>query len=288
MAGQGERIALVTGAAGGMGRACARLLGRDHTLVLTDTDSHRLDALAAELGATGIEVAATVTTDISDAGATENLIATAQRCGTLGAVIHTAGLSPSLGESEEIMRVNAKGTTLLLDALERRLHSALAVVIIASMAGHAASPEAEIDALCQDPANDDFPANAKALLERLSGGDNARKASDAAYLYSKRANLLEVQRRAVRWAEHGARINSISPGLVDTAMGRREVETDEGAAKMLALQPLGWVDADAIADAAAFLVSPSSRMITGTDLKVDGGLCAAIFGGRTTTGACAA
>ncbi len=288
MAERGVRTALVTGAAGGMGAACARRLGRDHPLFLTDIDAAGLAALCSDLETEGISVAGKLVLDLTEDGAARELLATVAEHAPPGPVVHTAGLSPSMGSCAALMRLNARGTHALLDALEQHLDSGMAAVVIASMAGHTARSDSDIDALCGTPTNDNFIADVEALLVERSGGDNARKASDAAYLYSKRANLLDVQRRSALWSASGARINSISPGLVDTNMGRREVAGDDGAAQMLSMQPLGWVSVGDIAETVAFLVSPASKAITGTDLKVDGGLCAALFGGRTTTGACAA
>jgi len=285
---QGKRIALVTGAAGGMGATCARRLGREYDVFLCDIDDSGLNRLHAELADEGIAVAGSLAIDLGENGSGQKLVGAARECGTITAVVHTAGLSPSLGDAAALMRLNAGGTQGLLDALEAVAAPGLAVVVIASMAGHTGKPDAAIDGLCAAPTRDGFLEEVVALLVEKAGGENGRKAADAAYVYSKRANLLDVQRRAPDWAAKGGRINSISPGLVDTGMGRKEVESDKGAAQMLAAQPLGWISPADIAEAAVFLTSPSSQTITGTDLKVDGGVCAAIFGGRSTTGACAA
>lgn len=93
----------------------------------------------------------------------------------------------------------------------------------------------------------------------------------AAYSISKRANLVRVQASAGIWARKGARINSVSPGVVSTELGQKELE--EPAGKFMESSPAGRVGApEDIVNAMAFLVNPASYFITGNDILVDGGV----------------
>ncbi|MGO1436053.1 SDR family NAD(P)-dependent oxidoreductase [Candidatus Corynebacterium faecigallinarum] len=101
--------AIITGGAGGMGLATARKLVADHTIVLTDVNGDKLSAAAETLAADGIE-ARTVVADITDRDNVRELFTEAERFGHVRAVVHSAGVSPQMGDAEFIVRVNAVGT----------------------------------------------------------------------------------------------------------------------------------------------------------------------------------
>jgi NAD(P)-dependent dehydrogenase (short-subunit alcohol dehydrogenase family) len=104
-----SRVSVITGGAGGMGVATAKILGRDHTLVLADVRQDRLDDAAGTLEALGIS-ATLVNCDVTDRAAVEQLFRTAVELGDIVSVIHTAGVSPSMGDAEYVMTTNALGT----------------------------------------------------------------------------------------------------------------------------------------------------------------------------------
>jgi NAD(P)-dependent dehydrogenase (short-subunit alcohol dehydrogenase family) len=255
-------VALVTGGAGGIGLACARALGRTHCVVLTDLAQTGLDRAVADLVADGVDVADTLALDLTKPDAAASAVSTARAAGTLQAVVNAAGLSPSLAAGATILEVNVAGAEHLLLALERDLEPGLVAVLIASIAAHLVPPS-PVDAVLANPL---APGALESALQMLGGS------SAGAYSYSKRANLLSAQRRAAGWAQCGARIVTISPGLVATGMGRREVQ-EPTAAQMLAATPLGWGQPEDIGATTAFLCSEGARYITGTDVKVDGGIC---------------
>src|SRR6516165_5770649 len=122
---------LITGAAGGMGRACARLFGASHELVLTDVCETTLDPLVRELESEGFPVVGSHTGDLGD----ENLLSTlvSEFAGDAPfTLIHTAGLSPSLADWESIVRVNLVATEKLLRSLEPKLQAGTTAILIAS------------------------------------------------------------------------------------------------------------------------------------------------------------
>jgi NAD(P)-dependent dehydrogenase (short-subunit alcohol dehydrogenase family) len=209
-----------------MGRASARRFASSgDTVVIADLDASAVDELAAELRAGGSTVIG-LAFDMTDAAAVAGLAETLREAGTLRAVAHTAGLSPTMANWERVLSVNLVGSVLLLDAL--------------------------------DP------------LDRANraGIDD----SGAAYGWSKWALRRLVVDRAPSWGERGARIVSLSPGIVDTPMGRRELEQQPAMPTIVELTPLRRMGhADEIAATIEFLCSEAASFITGTDLLVDGG-----------------
>ncbi len=272
MAALARRKALITGASGGMGRACARLFGNTQDLVLADA-SPKLQGFAEELTAEGYTVTGVHTGDLGD----DTLLAAimADMAGELPlTLIHTAGLSPSLASADAIMRVNLVATVKLLDAIEPLLRPGSAAVQIASSAGHLMPEIPDATALMENPLAPDFMDKINVLIETMGKGD-AYTMAGISYSLSKQAVLAITRKRALTWGPLGARITSISPGMILTPMGRKEVETP-GGAMMQNAAPLGrpGVAAD-IALAAHFLASDNASFITGCDLLVDGGSIAA-------------
>ncbi len=277
-----RRKALITGAAGGMGRACARLLGTTQDLVLTDAAAPALERFAEELRAEGYTVLGAHAGDLgSDAVLTA---ITADIAGNEPlTLIHTAGLSPSLAGAAPIMAVNLIATVKLLDAIEPLLRPGSAAVLIASSAGHLIPEIPAALALLAAPLAPDFLEKIGQIITGMSQGD-AAKEGGISYSLSKQAVLKLVQTRALVWGPLGARITSISPGMILTPMGRKEAATPGGAAMQNAA-PLGrpGVAAD-IALAAQYLASDAASFITGTDLLVDGGSVAAFRQGAARIG----
>ncbi len=128
-------VSVITGGAGGMGLATAKVVGRDHTLVLCDVRQDRLEAAAEALDGLGVTVKA-VNCDVTDRKAVDGLLETASGLGTVTSVIHTAGVSPSMGSAEYIMRTNAIGTLNVNESFFASAGEGAAIVNVASMAAH--------------------------------------------------------------------------------------------------------------------------------------------------------
>jgi len=277
-----RRKALITGAAGGMGRACARLFGTTQDLVLTDAAAPALERFTEELRAEGYTVLGAHAGDLGSDAVLAAIMADLAGDKPL-TLIHTAGLSPSLAGAGPIMAVNLIATVKLLDAIEPLLRPGSAAVLIASTAGHLIPEIPAALALLAEPLAPDFLAKIGQVITGMSQGD-AAKEGGISYSLSKQAVLRLVQTRALVWGPRGARITSISPGMILTPMGRKEAETPGGAAMQNAA-PLGrpGVAAD-IALAAHYLASDAASFITGTDLLVDGGSIAAFRQGAVRMG----
>ena len=269
----GRRRAVITGASGGIGRACARCLGETMDLVLTDVAAEPLETFATALEEEGFTVRAQLSGDLCDEALLSSLAETASGGGGLGVLVHTAGLSPALARWEPIMRVNLVATAKLLAEIEPLLIEKSVAILIASIAGHLSPTDPEADAIIDDPLAPDLIERIAPVIQRLSDLDDPGGAAHVSYALSKRAVLRICEQRVSAWAIKGARIVSISPGTIWTPMGRREAEDNPSAALVVKATPAGrWGTAMDIAAAARFITSEAASFISGTDLRVDGGV----------------
>ncbi len=264
-----RRKVFITGAAGGMGRACARLFGSQDDLVLTDVSASALESFAANLRNDGYNVAAHAG-DMSDDAVIAALVSDVAD-GKPFAMVHTAGLSPSLADWKAIMQVNLVATEKLMRALEPVLVPGTALVLIASSAGHMMPAIAEVDAVLAQPLAPGFLDMMEGIINNMGGSNSPGGMGGISYSLSKRAVHSMVQSYAIAWGPKGVRVTSISPGMIATPMGKSEIANTSGAQALLDATPAGRVGtAMDIALAAQFLCSEAASFISGTDLLVDG------------------
>ena len=257
---------------GGMGVAVARRMGAGRVVVLGDVNTTQVDSVATQLTDDGHHVV-TGHVDVTSRESVTEFAGLAASCGRVSSVVHTAGLSPQQASAEVVLAVDLLGVALTLEAFEDVIAPGGAGVVIASMAGHFQPP------IPPDVERQLATVPAVELLSLPACGPAAITSSEAAYPFAKRANQLRVAAAASQWGRRGARINSISPGVIATAMGRHELAGSSGDTMRAMVSGSGVRrigTPDDIAAATEFLLSPAAGFITGVDLLVDGGVVAAV------------
>ncbi|MHA6251729.1 SDR family oxidoreductase [Oceanobacillus sp. CAU 1775] len=259
-------VYVITGGSGGMGKAIAELVGKKGSVLLADISEERLVQAKEELEAKGVSNVHYQTVDITNR---ENVQALAEKSTSLGkfkSIIHTAGLSPTMATSERITDVNLVGTGIILDEFIKLASPGTVAVCISSMSGHFVPKQGPHVEVLKKPLDE----NIIQTIEQMAKGDPG-----AAYSLSKLGVQLIVEDQAWAWGEKGARIVSVSPGTINTPMGRQESEQQAQMKVMLDNTPLKREgEAREIASAVEFLISDAASYITGTDLLVDGGTTA--------------
>ena len=268
---------LVVIGVGGMGETIARRQAPGKHTLLADFNETAIETLAAAMRIDGFEV----TTQKVDVSSRESLSALADTAASLGPVkqvVHTAGLSPTQAPLDAILRVDLVGVALMLEIFGEVVAEGGAGVVISSSSGYLTPAfGAEQAQLVRSSAPEDLLALPFFSAEAL------RNSAGVAYGVAKQANRLQVQAASGPWGARGARINSLSPGVISTAMGRQELESPSGGFMRGMVEQSGTgrlgTPSD-IADGVTFLLGHTASFITGIDLLLDGGSVAAVASGR--------
>ena len=263
-------VFVITGGAGGMGLASARILAAAGQLLLLDVTEEALDRARVALEADGASVQ-TLRCDVTSPADVSAVTEKVRAMGPLRSLVHTAGLSPGMGDGRRVLDVDLIGSVRMTDAVYPLIEPGSSAVLIASIAGYSAVDPA-VEALLDDPLADNFFDQVDRALGRpLDSG--------TAYLIAKRGVIRLVERLSGPWGRKGARTVAVAPGLIDTPMGLLELDRPGSQmAAMVEATPIQRPDQrlpgrpEDIAATVAFLVSDAASFISGCDIRVDGGL----------------
>jgi NAD(P)-dependent dehydrogenase (short-subunit alcohol dehydrogenase family) len=245
-------------------------------VVLADNRSENAQAAAEVMSNAGYDVSV-VTVDVSSRDAVHSLVETATGKGDIVGLIHAAGVSPSQASPATILKVDLYGTAVVVEEFGNVIARGGSGVVIASQSGHRLGPLTveQSKALATTPAEEllDLP-----FLQPDQVTDSLH-----AHQLAKRGNSLRVMAEAVRWGKRGARINTISPGIIITPLARDELSgpRGEGYRRMIAASSAGRAGTpDEVGNVAALLMGPDGGFITGSDFLMDGGVTAAYWYGE--------
>lgn len=262
--------------AGSIGLAIARRASAGKLILLADLKKEHAAMAAKTLSEAGFEVS-TAIVNISSRLSIQDLVKTATAIGNITGLIHAAGVSPSQAPPATILKVDLYGTAVILEEFGQVIEQGGAGVVIASQSGHrlpALTPE-------QDKALATTPAEELLSLPMLQ--PHQIKDSLQAYQLSKRGNSLRVKAEAVRWGKRGARINTISPGIIITPLAKDELAgpRGDGYRRMIEISAVGRAGTpDEIGNVGALLMGRDGAFITGSDFLMDGGVTSAYWYGE--------
>ena len=269
-----KEVMILTGA-GQIGMAIARRMGYGKKIVIGDKKIENATAIADTMNKAGFDTVA-VEMDLSSRESINNIVSFALQLGDISMLVNAAGVSPSQASIEMILRVDLYGTAVLLEEVGKVIKSNGVGVTISSQSGHrmpALTPEQDEQLA--------LTSSEELLSLDLLQPKNIRDTLHA-YQLAKRCNVKRVMAEAVKWGERGARINSISPGIIVTPLAIDEFNGPRGDfyknmfAKCPAQRP---GTADEVANVAELLMSDRGAFITGSDILIDGGATASYFYG---------
>lgn len=266
--------------AGQIGLAIVRRIASGKKIIIGDKNIVNAQAAAEVLNNTGFDAVA-MEADLSSRDSILSLISEAHKFGNIRHLVNSAGVSPSQASIETILKVDLYGTAVLLGEVGKVIAQGGAGVTISSQSGHrmpALTPE-------EDRLLATTPTEELLSLEMLRP-ENIRDTLHA-YQMAKRCNVKRVMSEAVKWGERGARINSISPGIIVTPLAIDEFNGPRGDfyKNMFAKCPAGRPGtADEVAHVAELLLDDKAAFITGSDFLIDGGATASYFYGPLQPG----
>jgi NAD(P)-dependent dehydrogenase (short-subunit alcohol dehydrogenase family) len=268
-------VVVVIGA-GSIGQAIVRRVSSGKVVLVADIRKKNAEVAAQTLTDAGFNVT-TATVDVSSRASVHALAEKAESLGDVWGVIHAAGVSPSQASPDTILKADLYGTALVLEEFGKVIARGGSGIVIASQSGHRLPPltTEQNAALATTPTEE--------LLNLPMVQPDQVNDSLHAYQISKRGNSLRVMAEAVRWGKRGARVNTISPGIIITPLANDELKGPRGPGyrRMLEVSAAGRAGTpDEVGNVGALLMGPDGAFITGSDFLMDGGVTAAYWFGE--------
>lgn len=258
------KVNVVTGGGSGIGFSVSKSFEKDQLVIISGRTEEKLKKAVEQLAEFGVK-ADYKTCDISSRDSVDELLEFAKTKGDLNSVVNCAGVSGDVKNLDLVFNIDLMGSKIIVDEVYKYAEKGTVLVLIASMMGHVVPDNDSYNDYLANPDRE----GAKEMFHSLINGDGS-----AAYNFSKKGALLMVQKNAERYGEKGARIVSVSPGIIMTAMAKKAQENHPEQMKLLEdVTPMHRTGlAEDVADVISFLVSEKASFITGSDILVDGGL----------------
>lgn len=264
-----KNICVITGGGSGMGLATAKLMGKNHSIIICGRSVKKLEGAVEELKEEGIDVKA-FACDVSNYKSVEELALYAKKQGKITAVIHAAGMSPNMGDAKQIMEVNALGTIYINNAFYNVMAEGSCIIDVSSMSAYL-TPKIIMPVGLYKYSLKDTEVFMKKVLNRVNIFPKKVR-TGVSYGISKHFVIWFAKQDAARFGEKGIRVISVSPGNFETPMGELEKKEADLYTKFCAIKRFGHVDE--IASLFAYCVGPNAGYLTGVDILCDGGLVA--------------
>lgn len=264
-----KKVCVITGGGSGMGLATANLIGNEYFIILVGRTAAKLDNAVKELTEKGFDVTA-FSCDVSNEKSVRELAEFAKSCGDVKAVIHSAGLSPNMGDGLKVMEVNAIGTINVANAFYDVMISGGCLLNVSSMSAYL-TPQLIMPKRKYNLCRVDKDLFLKKMMSRVNLFPKDTR-SGVAYGISKNFVNWFSKTEAARFGKKGIRVVSVTPGNFDTPMGDTEKDEAEKFIKFNAIKRIG--DPYEIAFLFANVIDERNGYLTGTDIICDGGCIA--------------
>lgn len=263
-----NQVIVITGAAGGIGTGCAYAL-KEYKLIVSDNVKEAVDTTVKKLTEDGYD-AVGFPCDITNKDSVEALKEFTKHQGEFKGIVHTAGVSGSVGNTKKVFDINLAGTEMIVNTFYDIIQNGSVMILLGSMMGHTVEASASYDSALRSPGTE----NAFSVIEPFVNDD-----ADLMYNFTKRGVLLLCKDNTMRFGRKGARIVTVSPGVILTPMAKKALEEHPDTMKeMEAVNPLGRSGyPEDIGNLVKFLISDSAGFITGTDIAIDGGVLSQIL-----------
>lgn len=262
-----KKVCVITGGGSGMGLEAAKRISKEKIVIISGRTISRLENAAAQLKSLGIEAYAH-TCDTSKRESVRELAEYAASLGEIRNVINCAGMSPAMTNGEQLLRINALGTVYVNEEFSRRMNPGSVIVDIASNSAYSL-PSFIIPKKVYPLAETNEELFVKKILKRANLAKTDYEKAGFAYAMSKNFVVWYAQKCAFTYGPKGIRVVSLSPGLIDTGMGKKEAEHGDFLLKTAAEHRMG--KPEELGFAIATVADERNGYLAGVDVLVDGG-----------------